>query len=33
MIPLAKKEEKLHNRQKVCHICKKGLSTDNKNKK
>ena len=23
MIPLTKKEEKNHNKQKVCHICKK----------
>ena len=23
MIPLTKKEEKKHNKQKVCHICKK----------
>ena len=27
MIPLAKKEEKMHNKQKVCYICKKGFST------
>ena len=25
---LNKKEEKMHNKQKVCHICKKGFSTD-----
>ena len=25
MIPLTKKEEKKHNKQKVCYICKKGL--------
>ena len=23
MMPLTKKEEKKHNKQKVCHICKK----------
>ena len=33
MIPLTKKEEKKHNKQKVCHICKKGFSTDNSDKK
>ena len=33
MIPLTKKEEKKHNRQKVCHICKKRFSTDDNNKK
>ena len=33
MIPLTKKEEKKHNKQKVCHICKKGFSTDAGNKK
>ena len=25
MIPLKKKEEKKHNKQEVCHICKKDL--------
>ena len=25
---LNKKEEKMHNKQKVCHICKKRSSTD-----
>ena len=25
MIPLTKKEEKKHNKQKVCHICKKKI--------
>ena len=25
MIPLTKKEEKKHNKQKICHICKKDL--------
>ena len=33
MIPLTKKEEKKHNKQKVCHICKKRFSTDDNNKK
>ena len=33
MIPLTKKEEKMHNKQKVCHICKKGFSTDDNNEK
>ena len=33
MIPLTKKEEKKHNKQDVCHICKKGFSTDDINKK
>ena len=33
MIPLTKKEERRHNKQKVCHICKKGFSTDDDNKK
>ena len=33
MIPLPKKEEKKHNKQEVCHICKKGFSTDDNNKK
>ena len=33
MIPLTKKEEKKHNKQNVCHICKKGFSTDDSNKK
>ena len=32
MIPLTKKEKKTHNKQKVCHICKKGFSTDYSNK-
>ena len=32
MIPLTKKEEKKHNKQDVCHICKKGFSTDDSNK-
>ena len=29
MIPLTKKEEKMHNKQNVCHICKKRFSNDN----
>ena len=28
-----KKEEKKHNKQNVCHICKKRFSTDDNNKK
>ena len=33
MIPLTKKEEIKHNKQKVCHICKKRFSNDDNNKK
>ena len=33
VIPLTKKGEKRHNKQKVCHIYKKGFSTDENNKK
>ena len=33
MIPLTSKERKLHSKQKVCYICKKGFSTDDDNKK
>ena len=33
MIPLAKKEERHHNKQKVCYICKKEFNTDNIDKK
>ena len=33
MIPLTKREEKKHNKQEVCHICKKRFSTDDNNKK
>ena len=33
MIPLTKKEEKRHSKQEICHICKKGFSTDDSNKK
>ena len=32
MIPLAKKEEKGHNKQKICHICKKGFNNDDSDK-
>ena len=30
MIPLTKKEEKNHNNQKVCYICKKEFDTNDK---
>ena len=33
MIPLTKRKEKNHNKQKVSYICKKGFSTDDSNKK
>ena len=33
MIPLTKKEEKNHNKQKVCHICRKEFTTDDSDKK
>ena len=33
MIPLTKKEEKRHNKQKICYICKKGFSANDNNKK
>ena len=33
MIPLTKREEKKHNKQEICYICKKGFSTDDSNKK
>ena len=33
MIPLTKKEEKKHNKQKVCYICKKRFSTEDNNKR
>ena len=32
MIPLTKKEEKYHNKQKVCYICKKEFNTDDSDK-
>ena len=33
MILLIKEEKKIHHKQKVCYICKKGFSTDDDNKK
>ena len=33
MIPLTKTEEKRHNKQKLCYICKKEFNTDNIDKK
>ena len=33
MIPVTDEEKKSHKKQKVCFICKKGLSTDDNNKK
>ena len=33
MIPLTKEEKKIHLKQKVCYICKKGFNTDDNNKK
>ena len=33
MIPLTKKQEKHHNKQKGCYICKKEFNTDNIDKK
>ena len=33
MTPLTKKEEKNHNKQKVCHICRKEFNTDDSDKK
>ena len=33
MIPLTKKEEEHHNKQKNCYICKKEFDTDNSHKK
>ena len=33
MISLTKKEEKNHNKQKVCYICKKEFNTDHSDKK
>ena len=32
MIPLTKKEEKKHNKQEACHICKKRFPTNDNNK-
>ena len=33
MIPLTKKEEKNHNKQKVCHICRKEFNTGDSGKR
>ena len=33
MIPLKKKKEKNHNKQKVCHICRKKFNKDDSDKK
>ena len=33
MKPLTKKEEKKHNKEEVCHLCRKKLGTDDNNKK
>ena len=33
MIPLTKEEKKMHNKQKVCYICRTRFSIDDKNKK
>ena len=33
MIPLTKKEEKNHNKQNICHICRKEFNTDDSDKK
>ena len=33
MIPLTKKEEKHHNKEKVCYICKKKFNRDDSDKK
>ena len=33
MIQLRKEEKKMHNKQKVCYICKKRFNTDDNNKK
>ena len=33
MTPLTKKEEKKHNKQTVCYICKKRFSADDNNTK
>ena len=33
MIPLTKEEEKTHNKQKVCHICRKEFNTEHCDKK
>ena len=33
MIPLTKKEQKMHDKAEACHICKEGFSTDVNNEK
>ena len=33
MIPLTKEDEKNHNKQKVCHICRKEFNADDSDKK
>ena len=33
MIPLTKNNEKRHNKQKACHICRKGFNTGDSDKK
>ena len=33
MIPLTNEENKIHRKQKVCYICKKGFSTDDDDNK
>ena len=33
MIPLTNKEKKIHRKQYVCYICKKGFITNNDNKR
>ena len=33
MIPLTNEENKLYQKQKVCHICKKEFSVDDNDKK
>ena len=33
MIPLTKKEEKNHNKQKICYICRKEFNIDDNDKK
>ena len=33
MIASTKKEQKTHNKHKICHVCKKRFSTDDNNKK
>ena len=33
MVPSINEEKKIHRKEKVCYICKKGFSTDDDNKK